>query len=152
VRGKTLFAGYFDAEAGSVILPLDAQGWFRTGDVGKWENGKLTILGRKDNMFISGGENIQPEEIELLLSAIPGVEQAVVVGVSSEEYGARPVAFVSSESGFSEANMREILASRLPKYKIPERFFAWPESATLGLKPNRPFFAKEGERLCRARS
>src|SRR5215211_7437820 len=61
VRGKTLFAGYVERE--SIDRPLDKDGWFHTGDLGaQGEDDYLRVLGRRDNLFISGGENIQPEE------------------------------------------------------------------------------------------
>ena len=53
----------------------------------------LKMIGRKDSMFISGGENIQPQEIEERLSEIPGIEQSIVVPVQDPEFGNRPVAF-----------------------------------------------------------
>ena len=63
VRGETLFAGYVEGE--DLDRPLDAEGWFHTGDLGELdENGYLRVGGRVDNLFISGGENVQPEEIE----------------------------------------------------------------------------------------
>ncbi|MBW2108894.1 MAG: o-succinylbenzoate--CoA ligase, partial [Deltaproteobacteria bacterium] len=95
VKGDTLFKGYVDGA--STVLPVDAEGWFRTGDLGRMDtDGYLTVLGRKDNMFISGGENIFPEEIERRLRAVPGVEQATVVRVKDTEFGFRPVAFVKT--------------------------------------------------------
>ena len=93
VRGETLFAGYAGGE--ELDRPLDEEGWFHTRDLGELdESGYLRIGGRLDNLFISGGENVQPEEIEEALCRLNGVEEAVVVPVSDEEFGARPVAFV----------------------------------------------------------
>jgi len=67
VRGETLFAGYW--QAGKLRQTRDAAGWFATGDLGRMDaDGYLHILGRKDNLFISGGENIRPEEIERILN------------------------------------------------------------------------------------
>ena len=68
--------------------PLDEEGWFHTRDLGELdESGYLRIGGRLDNLFISGGENVQPEEIEEALCRLNGVEEAVVVPVSDEEWG-----------------------------------------------------------------
>jgi o-succinylbenzoate---CoA ligase len=63
VRGPCLFAGYYTPNG--LVLPLDRDGWFHTGDLGTIDEfGRLTVLGRKDALIISGGENIQPEEVE----------------------------------------------------------------------------------------
>jgi len=128
VRGETLFRGYITS-AGTVASPVDAEGWFATGDIGSLDvDGYLTVLGRKDNMFISGGENICPEEIEMHLQRFPGVVNAIVVPVDHEEFGARPVAFVQIESAsFAETEIRTHLAGKLPRFKIPDRFFPWPQ-------------------------
>jgi O-succinylbenzoic acid--CoA ligase len=97
VRGNTLFAGYVAGVA--VDRPLTPDGWFVTGDLGKWDpQGRLIVLGRKDSMFTSGGENVYPEEIERYLCQAPGVVQAVVVPLEDAEFGSRPVAFVKVAS------------------------------------------------------
>jgi o-succinylbenzoate---CoA ligase len=145
VRGATLFAGY--VEGGRLDLPLDANGWFHTGDLGVLdENGYLRVLGRKDNRFFSGGENIQPEEIEEALSVLPGVETAVVVPVDDTEFGQRPVAFVRMEDG-STVDLASELEKVLPRFKIPIAFYAWPEEGG-GMKVNRASFG-ERARLIR---
>jgi O-succinylbenzoic acid--CoA ligase len=93
VRGETLFAGY--VQGGRPGVRPGAGGWFRTGDLGRLDGaGRLRVLGRRDNLFVSGGENVRPEEIEEALLRIPGVEEAVVVPVPDPEFGERPVAFV----------------------------------------------------------
>jgi O-succinylbenzoic acid--CoA ligase len=93
VRGKTLGKGYI--QSGKVKKVTDKSGWFPSGDLGKLdEEGYLTVAGRKDNMFVSGGENIQPEEIEAQIRNIAGVEEAMVVPVPDPEFGQRPVAIV----------------------------------------------------------
>ena len=133
VRGETLFAGYVDGA--QVSLPVDDDGWFATGDCGYFDpEQKLIVTGRKDNMFISGGENIHPEEIEDALCNLPDVIDAVVVAVDSEEYGARPVAFVLTQSG-GEIDIEKILsglAETLPRYKLPNHIFPWPEDDNHG--------------------
>jgi O-succinylbenzoic acid--CoA ligase len=143
VRGATLFAGY--VEDGKLDLPLDTDGWFHTGDLGESdENGYLRVLGRKDNLFVSGGENIQPEEIEEALSALPGVEAAVVVPVDDPEFGQRPAAFVRMEHG-NTVDFALELEQVLPRFKIPIAFYAWPEEGG-GMKVNRVTF-RERARL-----
>ncbi|MCC6698005.1 MAG: o-succinylbenzoate--CoA ligase [Candidatus Hydrogenedentes bacterium] len=127
VRGPTLFSGYLEGDR--VSLPLTDEGWFATGDLGEFDDtGNLHVRGRKDNLFISGGENIQPEEIEQCLCHIDGVVEAVVVPVKSEEFGSRPVAFVRvvEPQHMKPALFVAYLAERLPAYKIPMFFLPWP--------------------------
>jgi O-succinylbenzoic acid--CoA ligase len=133
VRGATLFLGYVRGPA--IDRPLDQQGWFATGDLGRWDkDGRLIVEGRRDNLFISGGENIYPEEIERELLNLPNVHQAIVVPVANPQYGQRPVAFVDSDV-WQPDRWRQALAARLPRYKLPDSFLAWPEPT--GLKANR---------------
>lgn len=110
VKGACLFQGYLGEEPPT--------GWFATGDLGKFEKG-LIVTGRKDWMFISGGENIQPEEIEKELLALSDVEEAVVVAKEDAEFGKRPVAIVRAQKTFDLKQMQRALRERLPKYKIP---------------------------------
>ena len=141
VKGKTLFLGYVENDM--AVLPLDDQGWFHTSDIGKIDKkGRLTFLGRKDNMLISGGENIFPEEIESYLMQLSYVESAIVVGIKDKEFGERPVAFVKcvNELGFDQFTdrLKTELGKNLPRYKIPVEFLNWPEQAVNGsLKPDR---------------
>ena len=111
VRGPTLFQGY-------VGQPPQTN-WFATGDLGHFNQGRLEIVGRKDWMFISGGENIQPEEIERELELLPEVIEAVVVPKEDPEFGKRPVAFISARNVFDLKRMQSALSVRLPKFKIP---------------------------------
>ncbi len=143
VRGKTLFQGYVKRER--IEPALDTQGWFHTGDLGCLsEDGALAVLGRKDNMFISGGENIQPEEIERHLCRIEGVLQAVVVPIKNEEFGARPVAFVQTKEGaqLSRAQILSSLRECLPSFKLPDQIYSWPATAQTGIKPDRAYFLR----------
>jgi O-succinylbenzoic acid--CoA ligase len=118
---------------GPMVSPdvLDGEGWFSTGDLGRFDSGgNLVILGRLDRMFISGGENIQPEAIEVLLSGVPGIERVAVVGVPDADFGMRPVAFVCGE--FREAELRDFLRSRLEAFAVPGKFFDWPDGVDAG--------------------
>ncbi len=140
VRGKTLFAGY--VEGSKVVLPVDHDRWFATGDLGYLdEDGYLTVIGRKDNMFISGGENIQPEEIEAVLLTLDEVEQAIVVPRSDAEWGARPVAFIRSKTSRIDADaIVAFLEAQLPRFKIPVAFYEWPTGNMDGIKVSRSYF------------
>jgi o-succinylbenzoate---CoA ligase len=144
VKGETLFAGYVKDDI--VDRPLDTDGWFHTGDLGELDaDGCLRVRGRRDNLFISGGENVQPEEIEQALRRIEGVEEAVVVPVPDAEFGARPVAFVRAVRVEPESLARA-LEPVLPRFKIPAAFHGWPEEAG-GMKVDRAHFRERALRL-----
>jgi len=142
VRGEVLFKGYV---AGTKFyLPvLDA--WFPTGDVGQIDKeGCLTVTGRRDNMFISGGENIHPEEIEKALLSIKGIEEAIVVPREDKEFGQRPIAFVKfTGEPLSEDYLIRCLEADLPHFKIPIAFFPWPQNLiSQGVKISRQEFLR----------
>ncbi len=132
VRGRTLFKGYV-RRGTDLISGRDGDGWFHTGDIGSVDaNGYLVVTGRMDNMFISGGENIHPEEIETALCCLPDVEEALVVPISDDEFGRRPVAFVRFIEG-AKLTRLEILAflgGSLPRFKLPVRLYCWPDVQT----------------------
>ncbi|MFP4227795.1 MAG: o-succinylbenzoate--CoA ligase [Salinivenus sp.] len=126
VAGRCLFRGY--VEDGTIVDPRTDRGWYPTGDRGRIDaRGRLHVLGRVDRMFISGGENIQPEEVETALEELSGVTRAVVVPVSSAEYGRRPVAFIERERSSGAEDVREGLRGRLPGFKIPDAVYPFPE-------------------------
>ncbi len=133
VRGETLFLGY--VVEGGLELPLDRRGWYRTGDRGYLDaKGRLTVLGRLDNMFVSGGENIFPEEIERMLDNVDGISRSAVVDVPDIEYGARPVAFVEYErDAVSDEEVRAVLGRLLPRFKLPDAILPFPASVTANL-------------------
>jgi len=143
LRGDTLFRGYVqpageatsgagDATATDLDPARDEEGWYHSGDRG-WmdERGRLHVVGRVDRMFISGGENIQPEELESALERIDGIDRAVVVPVSDADYGRRPVAFVAA-ADHSVVAWRQSLAEHLPAFKIPDAFEPLPAEAVDG--------------------
>jgi O-succinylbenzoic acid--CoA ligase len=148
VRGETLFAGYVEGER--VDCTLGDGGWFHTGDLGELDkDGYLRVRGRKDNMFVSGGENVQPEEIEEALCRFEGVEEAVVVPVEDEEFGARPVAFVRMAGGAPDPeSLSRALGASLARFKIPVSFHAWPDDHG-GMKVDRAAFGERARRLGR---
>lgn len=135
VRGKTLFEGYWDTKT-ETVKKIDSDGWFPTKDIGRFSpEGHLEVLGRKDRLFISGGENIQPEVIEQALCAIEGIKQAAVVPVADPEFGHRPVAFIDDTTGSHDLeSIRDALRSTLPSFMHPVKILPYPEDA--GLKPN----------------
>ena len=139
VGGATLFAGYL-APDGIEPPPLEPGGWFATGDCGRLDSdGVLTVTGRADGMFISGGENIHPQEIEEVLGSHPAVAIAVVVPAPDPAFGSRPVAFIQSPGAVPpEDELQALLAERLPRYKHPVRYLPMPADALTPLgKPDR---------------
>jgi len=139
VKGPCLFLGYI--RDGQVDPAVDDSGWFHTGDIGRVdEHHGLHVIGRLDNMFISGGENIHPEEIEGVLGCVPGVTQSLVVAVNDATFGQRPVAFVRFDPSIV-LNARDImttLSEQLPRFKIPVAFYEWPDDLSGDqLKPSR---------------
>jgi O-succinylbenzoic acid--CoA ligase len=144
VRGETLFAGYLREDGPD--LPLDDGGWFRTGDLGEMDaDGYLRVLGRTDNLFVSGGENVMPEEIEEALLRIEGVEEAVVVPAPDPEFGERPVAFVRRCGEVGLVELTPALEAVLPRFKIPATFHEW--EGAFGMKPDRAALKERAKRL-----
>ena len=140
VKGEVLFKGYI---AGARLnLPL-SDGWFPTGDMGQLDKeGCLTVAGRRDSMFISGGENIHPEEIEKALLSIKGIAQAIVVPKEDKEFGQRPIAFIKfSDESLSDDYIIRCLLLDLPRFKIPVAFLPWPQNLiSQGVKISRQEF------------
>jgi len=137
VRGKTLFAGYL-FNHNEITKTLDADGWFATSDLGTINaEGLLEILGRKDRMFISGGENIHPEEIERALCRLPGVYEACVVPIDDPEFGQRPIAYLRTEGHqYTLDEICELLREMLPSFKHPTALHPLPNLSE-NLKINR---------------
>ena len=94
VRGHPVMQGYYRNEQATAAV-LDADGWFHTGDLGVLdEGGYLSITGRRSDMFIVGGSNAYPAEIEIALTEHPAIKQAYVVGVPHQRLGEVGFAFV----------------------------------------------------------
>jgi O-succinylbenzoic acid--CoA ligase len=137
VKGLTLFEGFIRSRR--IYLPVDKNGWYHTGDLGRLDlRGNLVVRGRRDNMFICGGENIYPEEIEQHLKNIRQVQDALVVPVADTEFGQRPAAFIKFKKGkkIGAENLKTSLAAKIARYKIPISYFSWPQNHT-NLKPQR---------------
>lgn len=122
VRGESLALGYLQKN-GEISPPADSDGWFHTQDRGQLTaTGELMVLGRLDNLLISGGENIQPEAVERVLFQSGQVEAVFVVPRQDAEFGHRPVALVDFYEPFSEQEiekLRQFAALRLEKFKQP---------------------------------
>jgi acyl-CoA synthetase (AMP-forming)/AMP-acid ligase II len=124
VRGPTFVSGYYrDAEATAQMWTQD--GWFKMGDLGKWDyRGNVAIVGRKKDMIIRGGQNIYPVEIENLLILHPKVSAVAVVGMPDPVMGEKACAYIVPKSGetFTFEEMVSFLKSKnIALFKIPER-------------------------------
>jgi O-succinylbenzoic acid--CoA ligase len=142
VRGGALASGLIDDD-GLRALPLDDDGFLHTRDRGALTaEGHVVVHGRIDTVFISGGENIQPELVEQALLEHPHVRRALVVPVAHARFGARPVAFVEAQSGsvVDERVLTGHLEQRLARHEVPDAFLPWPVDDAGG-KPSRPHFA-----------
>jgi len=123
VRGPNVFKGYWGMPE-KTAAELRADGFFLTGDLGRIdEDGYLHIVGRLKDLIISGGYNIYPKEIEVLLDAQPGVAESAVVGVPHPDLGEAAVAFVVAERGRNPdpETLLAAIAARLARFKQPRR-------------------------------
>lgn len=121
VRGPGVMKGYRNMPDETTAV-LDADGWFRTGDIGRIdEQGRLSITGRAKEMLIIGGENVFPREIESVIEELPGILQVAVIGAPDDLRGEVAVAFVLPEEGadVSESEIRAHCKSKLAGLKVP---------------------------------
>jgi malonyl-CoA/methylmalonyl-CoA synthetase len=107
-----------------------ADGWFKTGDVGKIDGrGYITIVGRSKDLIISGGYNVYPAEIEGYINDMPGVAESALVGVPHPDFGEVGVAVVIAKPG-AQVSGEAVLASlkaQLANFKIPKKCFVLSE-------------------------
>ncbi|MCO4773154.1 MAG: AMP-binding protein [Deltaproteobacteria bacterium] len=130
LRGPTVCAGYWRSPSATASA-LAGDGWFSTGDLLREdEDGWFSVVGRKKEMFISGGENVYPAEVERVLHALPGVHEAVVVPQSHTRWGEVGHAFLSLEPGASALPTDRVVAlcrEQLAGYKVPKQVTILPE-------------------------
>ncbi|MBF0386450.1 MAG: AMP-binding protein [Candidatus Omnitrophica bacterium] len=122
VRGPVTFSGYVEGE--KITNAFDANGWFHTGDRGVLNRPFLKVSGRRDRMFISGGENIYPEIIEKALLSYPAIIAARVEPKADPRLGQVPKAFIRLGTGhvFNESDLRTMLKEHLLPFQIPKEF------------------------------
>ena len=133
VRGPNVFAGYWHMPEKTAASFRDGDGdgdgdgagdqfdWFVTGDLGSVDaDGRLTLAGRGTDLIISGGLNVYPKEIELVLDDVPGVVESAVVGVPHPDLGDGVVAVIVAAAGFDPATIATALDGRLARFKHPK--------------------------------
>ncbi|KMY65887.1 fatty-acid--CoA ligase [Desulfocarbo indianensis] len=123
VKADSMMKGYLKDPAASQAA--FSEGWYKTGDVARLDqDGYLFIVDRTKDMIITGGENVYSKEVEDALAAHPQVMEAAVIGRPHAEWGETVVALVvpAKDAGLSEEALKEHLAGRLAKYKIPREF------------------------------
>ena len=121
VRGPNVFPGYWRNDEATAAA-FTADGWLCTGDIAACDDeGFYRIKGRLKDMFISGGDNVYPAEIEAVLHEHPRVEDAAVLGVADERWGEVGIAFVVGD-GVGEDELVEWCRARLARFKVPKSF------------------------------
>lgn len=123
LRGETLASGYWYDNALHSLLSDD--GWFHSRDCGESCLGELRIAGRMDNLFLRGGESIQPEVIERILLQHPQITQAFIVPVVDAEFGHCPVAVIEGSVDFS--SLPHWLADKIARFQMPIAWYPLPE-------------------------
>ncbi len=117
VSSDTLMDGYLEADD-----PFTTDGWLRTGDGGLFlEDGQIEVQGRLDDLIISGGENVAPQEVEAFLETLPGVRAACVFPVPSDEWGQEVVAALVVDEAYERAAFFEQSRQALAPHKRPKR-------------------------------
>jgi fatty-acyl-CoA synthase len=118
VRNSELFEGYTGGGSKDMI-----DGFMATGDVGYVdEAGRLFVEGRDDDMIVSGGENVFPQEVEETLAKHPNVSEAAVVGIEHEKWGQALKAFVVKKGSVDEKALKKHVKDNLAGYKVPQEF------------------------------
>jgi len=122
-RGPNVFKGYWRMPE-KTAAEFTADGYFKTGDVGKFDaNGYLWIVGRSKDLIISGGYNVYPKEVESVIDEMDGVLESAVIGVPHADFGEAVVAVVVPEAGaeISEAGIVASLKEKIANFKVPKQ-------------------------------
>jgi len=129
LKGPSYCSGYFNNPKGTAEA-VDARGYFHTGDIARYDaEGYFYIIDRKKDMFISGGENVYPAEIEKVLYQHPAVHMCAVIGLPDPKWGEVGKACVVFKPGSSatESELLQFMTDRLAKYKVPKSVSFLPE-------------------------
>ena len=125
VKGDNVLPGYWQMPEKNQE-EFTADGYFKTGDVGKIDaDGYVTIVGRSKDLVISGGYNVYPKEIELLLDDIAGVAESAVIGLPHADFGEAVAAVIVKKPSacLVEADVIAAIKGRLAAFKVPKRVF-----------------------------
>ena len=123
LRGPNLMLGYLD-DPEATAAAIDGDGWLHTGDAGRLDaDGYLTITGRLKDMYICGGFNVYPAEVEQVLARLDGVAEAAVIGMPDPRLGEVGRALVVTRPGhaLAEEDVLAFCRERLANYKVPRR-------------------------------
>lgn len=121
LKGPQVFDGYYDKEENT--QRFDKDGWFNTGDYGHINGfGHLFIESRRTDLIITGGENVNPNEVEEAMQKLPSIKEAIVIGIPDEEWGQKITAVVTLKNGKTPelSEIREQLKGSLTDFKLPK--------------------------------
>ena len=121
VRGPNVFSGYWERPEANAES-FDGE-WFRTGDLGAWDDGYLRVVGRAKELVICGGFNVYPREVEEVIASHPDVIECAVGGEPDSEWGEVVVAYVVAEREFGDGELKDYVGERLAYYKRPRRTY-----------------------------
>lgn len=125
VKGPNVFIGYWNLPD-KTAEDFTPDGYFRTGDQAERDDeGYISIVGRSKDLVITGGLNVYPREIELLIDAMPQVVESAVIGLPDADFGEQVVAVVVVEHGreLTEPALREVIGAQVAKFKVPKRVY-----------------------------
>lgn len=133
LRAPMLLRAYRDG-----THPLDDHGWFRTGDIGSFEDGFLIVEGREGDLIITGGENVWPEAVEQAIRASHKISDVCVAGVTDAEWGQSVTAWIVSDSNITLEEVHDIVKEQLPAHCAPKKIVLVAEIPRTSLgKPKR---------------
>ncbi len=136
LAGPVIASGYRDGSPG--FADDDGTRWFTTSDLARIDGERVEVLGRADDVIVSGGENVSPAAVEQVLLVQPAVLEALVVGVPDLEWGTVVVALVTSDDDLDEAALRSAVADRLGRAHAPRHVLRVPSLPRMGIgKPDR---------------
>lgn len=139
LKGPQVFDGYLDESINQTFF--DDEGWFKTGDYGHLNRkGQLFIENRRTDLIVTGGENVNPTEVEQVLNSLQGIKESAVVGIPDKKWGQKVTAFLVLESYNGDLDKKEIergLKESLRGFKIPKEFIIidkLPKTSTYKIK------------------